>query len=368
MRPWQKSGVGTIGIGNCFAGLYQGIAYYRKNRGKKVVGLMHENLGGYSWDDLEFVSAFDVGKNKIGKSISDALYEAPNIVDWLSKEELPECKTVVKEAPVLDGVGIYVENKILPVKNKPMEQLKNEVVKEIEDTKTSVLVNYLPVGSQKAVEWWANIAIETGCAFVNSMPVFIASEPKWEKKFRDANIPIMGDDLKSEIGATILHRTLVKLCEDRGGILTSTYQINVGGNTDFLNMKEQERLLSKKISKTESVQSQLARRLPDDKIYVGPSDFIPFLGNTKLAFIRLEGEMWAGRPFNMEVRLQVDDKANSAGVVIDALRAAQLGLDRKIGGALTSASSYLMKHPPLQLPDSEARKAFDEFIAGKRER
>jgi len=228
-------------------------------------------------EDLEFVSAFDVGKNKVARS-STMRFTSPEHGDWVKKEELPECKTIVHESPILDGIGIYVENKIDPIKNKPMPDLKKEVVKEIEDTKTTVLVNYLPVGSQKAVEWWANIALETGCAFVNCMPVFIASTPAWEAKFKKAGLPVVGDDFKSQVGATIVHRSMARLCNDRGADVTKTYQINVGGNTDFLNMKEQERLQSKKISKTESVQSQLAKRLPDDKIYVGPSDFIPFLG------------------------------------------------------------------------------------------
>ncbi|VVB65517.1 Myo-inositol-1-phosphate synthase [Candidatus Gugararchaeum adminiculabundum] len=361
-----KINCGVIGIGNCFAGLYQGLEYYKRNPGRKIVGLMHENMGGYSLQDVEFTSAFDVGKNKIGKSLDQAIMQPPNMVDWV--KNMPPSKVVVKESPVLDGVGIYVQNKIDPVKNRDIAILRKEVLAEIASTKTKVLVNYLPVGSQKAVEWWAEIALESGCAFVNNMPVFIASRPEWEAKFRKANLPILGDDTKGMIGATIVHRTLARLCDERGAEIDSTYQINVGGNTDFLNMKEQERLESKKISKTESVQSQLSKRLPDDKIYIGPSDFIPFLRNTKLAFIRVEGKMWADIPFNFELRLDVDDKANSAGIVIDAIRAAQIALDRKVGGAVEGASAYLMKHPPKQFTDPEARKAFDDFIAGKRER
>jgi len=220
------------------------------------------------------------------------------------------------------------------------------------------------VGSQKATEFWAQVAIDTKCGFVNNMPVFIASTPEWEKKFKEAGVPIVGDDIKSQVGATIVHRSMARLCDDRGTIIEKTYQINVGGNTDFLNMKEQERLESKKISKTESVQSQLTNRLPDDQIYVGPSDFIPFLGNTKLMFMRIEGRMWADIPYNMEVRLEVDDKANSAGIVVDAVRACKLALDRKLGGAIIPASAYLMKHPPVQMRDSEAREKLEEYIKG----
>jgi len=361
-----KIRVGVIGVGNCFSGLVQGIEYYKQNPDKRVVGLMHEEMGGYGWDDLEFVSAFDVAKNKIGLPLNKAMYKYPNMVDWI--KDMPKSSTVVREAPVLDGVGIYVQNRVQPVKNRPMGVLRKEIEKEIEDTKASVLINYLPVGSQKATEFWAEMALRTGCAFVNCMPVFIASDKKWERKFRKEKSPVVGDDIKSQVGSTIVHRTLAKLCEDRGTKLETTYQINVGGNSDFLNMKEQERLESKKISKTESVQSQLRKRLPDDNIYVGPSDFIPFLSNTKLAFIRLEGRMWADIPFNMEIRLEVDDKANSAGVAIDAIRAVQIAKDRGIGGALISASSYLMKHPPVQFSDSEARLAFEGFISGKKER
>lgn len=361
-----KIRVGIIGVGNCFAGLMQGIEYYRRNPKKRVVGLMHEKMGGYKWNDLQFVSAFDVGKNKVGLPLHKAIYKYPNMVDWI--KDVPKSNCAVHEAPVLDGVGIYVQNRVQPVKNRPMRILKKEIERGIEDTKTSVLVNYLPVGSQKATEFWADMALRTGCAFVNCMPVFIASNKKWEKRFRKHKLPIAGDDVKSQAGATIIHRTLAKLCNDRGTNIKRTYQINVGGNTDFLTMKEQERLESKKISKTESVQSQLKKRLPDDNIYVGPSDFIPFLGNTKLMFMRIEGEMFASRPFNMEVRLEVDDKANSGGVSIDAIRAAQIGLDRGVGGALIGASAYLMKHPIKQFSDPDARTAFEEFISGKRER
>jgi myo-inositol-1-phosphate synthase len=360
----EKIRIGIIGVGNCFAGLIQGIEYYRQNPKEQVVGLMHKSLAGYSWDDLEFTCAFDVGKSKVGKPLHDAVYAEPNMVNWV--KSLPVSSVIVREAPVSDGVGIWVQNKVDPVvQTKTEAQLKKEIIDEIKSTKTEILVNYLPVGSQKATEFWANVALETGCAFVNCIPVFIASDPVWEKKFASAKLPIIGDDIKAQVGATIVHRTLAKLCDDRGAIISKTYQINVGGNTDFLNMKEQERLASKRISKTESVQSQLTIRLPPDNIYIGPSDFIPFLGNTKLMFMRIEGRMWAGIPFNMEVRLEVDDKANSGGVVVDAVRVAKLALDRKIGGAIIPTSAYFMKHPPLQMSDHDAREKTEEFITGK---
>jgi len=362
----KKIKVGVIGVGNCFAGLVQGIEYYKKNKKKKIIGLMHQKIGPYNFDDIEFSSAFDVGRNKVGKSLDRAVFASPNLVNWI---KLPRGETVVKEAPVLDGIGIFVENKINPVKNPtPIEKLEKEIEKEIKKNKTEILVNYLPVGSQKATEFWANIALKTNCAFINCIPAFIASEKKWAKQFERKKIPIIGDDIKGQIGATIVHRVLAKLCSNRGTIIDKTYQINVGGNTDFLNMKEQKRLESKRISKTEAVTSQLDEKINPENIYIGPSDFIPFLGNKKLAFIRIEGKMFADIPFSLELRLDVDDKANSAGIVIDAIRLAKLALDRKIGGPLISASAYLMKHPPQQFSDDKAREMIEEFIQGKRER
>ncbi len=356
----KKIKVGVIGVGNCFAGLVQGIEYYKRNKKKRIIGLMHQKIGPYNFDDIEFSSAFDVGRNKVGKSLDRAVFASPNLVNWL---KLPKSKTVVKEAPILDGIGIFVENKINPVKNPTsIEGLEKEIEKEIKKSKTEILVNYLPVGSQKATEFWANIALKTNCAFINCIPAFIASEKKWVKQFERKKIPIIGDDIKGQIGATIVHRVLAKLCSNRGTIIDKTYQINVGGNTDFLNMKEQARLESKRISKTEAVTSQLDEKIKPENIYIGPSDFIPFLENKKLAFIRIEGRMFADIPFSIELRLDVDDKANSAGIVIDAIRLAKLALDRKIGGPLISASAYLMKHPPQQFTDEKARQMVEEFI------
>jgi myo-inositol-1-phosphate synthase len=360
----SKIKVGVVGIGNCFSGLVQGMEYYKRNKEKKL-GLMHEKIGGYGFDDIEFVSAFDVGKNKIGKTLDEAIFADPNYVKWVDSVSFCD-NTLVKESPILDGVGVYVASMIKPIKqSKKPNQLEKEAIEEIKKTGTRILINYLPVGSQKAVEFWANVALKTNCAFINCMPVFIASNKVWEKKFKDKKLPVVGDDIKGVIGATITHRTLAKLCIDRGAVIDRTYQINVGGNTDFANMLERSRLKSKKISKTEAVQSLIPDRLKlkDNDIYIGPSDFIPFLGNTKLAFIRLEGRMYANIPFNMEVRLEVDDKANSGGIAIDAIRCAQLALDKRIGGNLTYASAYLMKHPPVQMGDEEARKKLDEWIS-----
>ncbi len=362
----KKIKVGIIGVGNCFAGLIQGIEYYKKNKKREIVGLMHKKIGSYNFDDIEFSSAFDVGKNKVGKSLDRAVFASPNLVNWV---KLPKNKTVVKEVPVLDGIGIFVENKINPVRNStPIGKLEKEIEREIKKTGTEVLVNYLPVGSQKATEFWADIALKTKCSIINCIPVFIASDKNWAKKFEKARIPIVGDDIKSQIGATIVHRVLTKLCKNRGATIDRTYQINVGGNTDFLNMKEQERLESKRVSKTEAVTSQLDEKINPKNIYIGPSDFIPFLENKKLAFIRIEGKMFADIPFSLELRLDVDDKANSAGIVIDAIRLAKLALDRKIGGPLISTSAYLMKHPPQQFTDERAREMVEEFIRSERER
>jgi myo-inositol-1-phosphate synthase len=354
----------VVGVGNCFAGLVQGVEYYRLHPEQEVVGVMHPVVGGYSIHDLDFVAAFDVDAKKVGKPLSEAVYAEPNKVRWV--DSLPSMKgVIVGQSPQLDGVGMYVEKVVTPVKARPAEELRREALKTIADRKVEILVSYLPVGADKATQFWAETCLEAKIAFVNCMPSFIASEPVWAERFRKAGLPVIGDDIKGQVGATIVHRTLARLCDDRGTKIEKTYQINVGGNTDFLSMKEQERLTSKKISKTESVQSQLRQRLPEDRIYVGPSDFIPFLGNTKLMFMRIEGRMWAGIPYNMEVRLEVDDKANSAGIVIDAVRLAKIALERKLAGPIEAASAYLMKHPPRQMTDPEARAELERYIEGK---
>lgn len=362
----EKIKCAVIGVGNCFAGLAQGIEYYKQRPGQEVIGIMHENICGYSIYDIEFVAGFDVGENKIGKTVNEAMYEHPNMVNWIPKEKMLKTSACVYESPALDGVGIWVENKVKPIKSKKsIEQLTEEVKKILKETDAEILISYLPVGSEQATKYWAQICLDCRIAFVNCMPSFIASDLEWAEKFKEKNIPVLGDDIKSQVGATIVHRTLAKLCDERGTKIERTYQINVGGNTDFLCMKEQERLQSKRISKTEAVQSQLGQRISDENIYVGPSDFIPFLGNTKLMFMRIEGRMWANIPYNMEVRLEVDDKANSAGVVADAIRYCKIALDRKTGGPLIGPSAWLMKHPPKQFSDPEAKKLTDDFVEGK---
>ena len=358
----EKIKVALVGLGNCFSGLIQGIEYYHKNPSQEIIGIIHDKLKDYSIYDIDFVAGFDVGENKIGKTINEAIYEYPNMVDWIPKDQMPKTDAKVYESPVLDGVGIWVENRVKPIESgKTNEQLQEEIKKILKDTGTEIIVSYLPVGSEKVTQFWAQICLDTNTAFVNCMPAFIASDKEWAKKFTDKNIPIIGDDIKGQVGATIVHRTLARLCDERGTKIEKTYQINVGGNTDFLNMKEQERLVSKRISKTESVQSQLSERLDDEKIYVGPSDFIPFLGNTKLMFMRIEGRQWANIPYNMEVRLEVDDKANSAGIVIDAIRLAKIALDKGLGGPIIPASAYLMKHPIQQMTDPVAKTELEKF-------
>ena len=361
----EKIKVALVGLGNCFSGLIQGIEYYKKNPSQQVIGIIHEKLRDYSIYDIDFVAGFDVGENKIGKSVNEAIYELPNMVNWIPKDEMPKTNGKVHEGTALDGVGIWVENKVKPIQSgKSQSDLEDEVKKVLKDTGVEIIVSYLPVGSEKATQFWANICLDTNTAFVNCMPAFIASDKDWAQKFKEKNIPIIGDDIKGQVGATIVHRTLARLCDERGTKIEKTYQINVGGNTDFLNMKEQERLVSKRISKTESVQSQLTDRLDDEQIYVGPSDFIPFLGNTKLMFMRIEGRQWANIPYNMEVRLEVDDKANSAGIVIDAIRLAKIALDRGMGGPIIPASAYLMKHPIEQMTDPVAKTELEKFVRG----
>jgi len=361
----EKIKVALVGLGNCFSGLIQGIEYYRKNPSQQVIGIIHEKLRDYSIHDIDFVAGFDVGENKIGKAVNEAIYESPNMVDWIDRNDMPKTDSKVYESPALDGVGIWVENKVKPIQSgKSQSELESEIKNVLKETGVEIIVSYLPVGSEKATQFWANICLETNTAFVNCMPAFIASDNAWAQKFKEKNIPIIGDDIKGQVGATIVHRTLARLCDERGTKIEKTYQINVGGNTDFLNMKEQERLVSKRISKTESVQSQLTDRLDDEQIYVGPSDFIPFLGNTKLMFMRIEGRQWANIPYNMEVRLEVDDKANSAGIVIDAIRLAKIALDRDMGGPIIPASAYLMKHPIEQMTDPVAKTELEKFVSG----
>jgi len=361
--------IAITGIGNCASALIQGIFYYKdvKSDDELVPGLMHNLIGGYKIGDIKIVAAFDIDKRKVGKDLSEAMFALPNCTKVFCKN-IPHLGVKVKMGQVLDGVAPHMKNypedqTFVVAKEKPVD-----VVEELKKSGAEILINYCPVGSQKAVEYYANCALKAGVAFINCIPVFIASDKNWAEKFEKKNLPVIGDDVKSQIGSTIIHRTLAHLFTQRGVPVDRSYQLNVGGETDFLNMLTQERLKSKKISKTESVESQLAKRLSYDNLHIGPSDYVRFLKNNKVAFIRLEGRQFGNVPMNLELRLSVEDSPNSAGCVIDAIRLAKLGLDRKIGGPLISASAYLMKHPIQQFTDEKAREMVEEFIKGQRER
>jgi myo-inositol-1-phosphate synthase len=359
--------VAIAGVGNCASSLVQGIEYYRNNGTKQIIGLMHENLGGYLPQDLKFVVAFDIDKRKVGKDISEAIFECPNCTKTIYRN-VPKLGATVMMGPVLDGFAEHMKNYSEERRFVVSDEKPCDVAAELKKHKVDVLINYMPVGSEKATKFYAEAALEAGVAFVNCMPVFIASDETWAKKFEDRGIPIVGDDIKSQLGATIVHRVLTKLFQDRGVIVDRTYQLNTGGNTDFLNMLEKDRLKSKKISKTEAVQSQLDIPLAPDNIHIGPSDYVPWLNDNKLCFLRIEGRGFGDIPLNVELKLSVEDSPNSAGVAIDAIRCAKLGLDRKVGGPLTSISSYTMKHPLIQYSDSIAKIKVDDFITGKIER
>lgn len=354
-----KIKIAIVGIGNCASSLIQGLTYYKNIKGnQKVIGLMHTVLGGYKISDIEVVAAFDVNKTKVGKDLGLAMYAHPNNTYVFAK--VKKLGVSVNNAKVLDGIGEYLKDVVItsnaPVKNP---------VKILKETGAEILISYLPVGSQKTTEYWANVCLSTKTAMINCIPVFMASNKEWAKKFKDKNIPIIGDDIKSQVGATIMHRTLVNLFMDRGMPIDRTYQLNVGGNTDFLNMLERSRLISKKISKTRSVTSQLQLRDLDiaaENIHVGPSDYVPFLKDNKVAFIRIESRHFGDVPTELEVRLSVEDSPNSAGVVIDAIRCCKLALDHKVGGPLFEPASYFMKSPPQQFTDNDARKNLEVFI------
>ncbi|MCP9626364.1 inositol-3-phosphate synthase [Rhodopseudomonas palustris] len=359
LQDRRRVRVGIVGVGNCASSFVQGLSYYSDARSNEPVpGLMHVDLGGYHISDIEIASAFDIHADKVGRDVADAILIKPNNTHRFA--QVPPTGTIVARGPTLDGVGRYMDDDI-PLS----DAAEADVVDTLRKSRTDVLVSYLPVGSQKATEWYAERALDAGCAFVNCIPVFIASDPAWRARFEVANLPIVGDDIKSQLGATILHRMLANLFRERGVQLDRTYQLNVGGNADFKNMLERERLASKKISKTQAVTSQFDVPLEADNVHVGPSDFVPWLSDRKLAYIRLEGTTFGGVPLNAELKLEVWDSPNSAGVVIDAVRCAKLAMDRGIGGALTGPSSYFMKSPPRQFTDEEARRATQEFIEGK---
>ncbi|MCD6248331.1 MAG: inositol-3-phosphate synthase [Hadesarchaea archaeon] len=355
-----KIRVAIAGVGNCASSLVQGVEYYKDAREDEFVpGLMHVNFGGYHIGDIEFVAAFDVDANKVGKDLSEAIFTKPNCTTKF--HDVPELGVEVMMAQVHDGLGKYLKG-IIPIDRTATPV---EVSKVLEERNADLLVSYMPVGSYKASRYYAEECLKAGCGFINCIPEFIVSDRKWGKRFEEANIPCAGDDIKSQVGATILHRTIAKLLLDRGVKIEESYQLNIGGNTDFLNMLEEERLSSKRVSKTEAVASQVPYEIP---LRIGPSDYVPFLKDNKICYISIKGRKFGDVPITIDVKLSVEDSPNSAGVVVDAIRAVKIALDRGIGGPLTSISAYCFKHPPVQMPDTEARRAVEEFIAGKRER
>jgi myo-inositol-1-phosphate synthase len=362
-----KIKLAIAGVGNCASSLLQGIEYYRNNQDEDPLGLMHLEIGGYFPWDIEVVAAFDIDKRKVGKPLQEAIFASPNCTRTIWRD-LPDYSVTVQMGPVLDGFSEHLKEypdnlTFLISDEKPVDV--SEVLKE---TGAEILLNYVPVGSQKATEYYAEACLKAGVSFINCMPVFIVSNPEWAMRFAEKNIPIVGDDIKSQVGATIIHRTLAKLFSDRGVKIDCTYQLNFGGNTDFLNMLNRERLNSKKISKTKAVESQIAQGIEPENIHIGPSDYVPWLKDKKICFIRMEGRMFGNVPMELDLRLEVEDSPNSAGCVIDAIRCCKLARDRGIGGPLTSISAYTMKHPPEQMPDSDARQAVEEFIKGERDR
>ncbi|RAV08951.1 inositol-3-phosphate synthase [Mycolicibacterium sp. GF69] len=350
--------VAIVGVGNCASSLVQGVQYYHDaDETATVPGLMHVRLGPYHVRDVKFVAAFDVDAKKVGFDLSEAIFASEN--NTIKIADVPPTNVTVQRGPTLDGIGKYYADTIEVSDSDPVD-----VVKALKDAEVDVLVSYLPVGSEEADKFYAQCAIDAGVAFVNALPVFIASDPVWAKKFADAGVPIVGDDIKSQVGATITHRVMAKLFEDRGVQLDRTMQLNVGGNMDFLNMLERSRLESKKISKTQAVTSNLQREFNTKDVHIGPSDHVGWLDDRKWAYVRLEGRAFGDVPLNLEYKLEVWDSPNSAGVIIDAVRAAKIALDRGIGGPVEAASAYLMKSPPKQLPDDVARAQLEDFIEG----
>ena len=355
----RKLRVGVVGVGNCASSFVQGLSHYAGVRANgPVPGLMHPDLGGYRIDDIEVAAAFDVSAAKVGRDVSEAIFAGPNNTQTFCR---PAASGVtVQRGPTLDGIGKYLKDEVPEAPDAPVD-----VARALREAGAEVVISYLPVGSQAATEHYAQAALDAGCGFVNCVPVFIASNPEWRARFEAAGLPIVGDDIKSQVGATIVHRVLANLFRERGVRLDRTYQLNVGGNADFQNMLERERLESKKISKTQAVTSQLDQPLPAGDVHVGPSDYVPWLTDRKFAFIRLEGTTFGDVPLSLELKLEVWDSPNSAGVVIDAVRCAKLALDRGVGGALEGPSAWFMKSPAVQFTDEEARAKVEAFIAGE---
>ncbi|MFN8146327.1 MAG: inositol-3-phosphate synthase [Candidatus Nanopelagicales bacterium] len=354
--------VAIVGVGNCASSLVQGVEYYKDaDPASKVPGLMHVQFGPYHVSDVQFVAAFDVDGKKVGQDLADAILASEN--NTIKICDVPPTGVTVQRGHTLDGLGKYYREMVTESDETPVD-----VVAALREVQADVLVCYLPVGSEEAAKFYAQCAIDAGVAFVNALPVFIAGTPEWAKKFEDAGVPIVGDDIKSQVGATITHRVLAKLFEDRGVTVDRTYQLNVGGNMDFMNMLERERLESKKISKTQSVTSQLRDEIAPRNVHIGPSDYVAWLDDRKWAFVRLEGRNFGDVPLSLEYKLEVWDSPNSAGIIIDAIRAAKIAKDRGIGGPILSASSYFMKSPPVQYSDEQAKAAVEAFIAGEVER
>jgi len=358
----RKIRLAIAGVGNCASSLVQGLEYY-KGRNEESAGLMHARIGDWGPSDMEIVAAFDIDRRKVGKRVEEAIFAKPNCAT-IFQTALPVSDVVVRMGPILDGVAPHMADYPDDEAFRPSDEESVDIVQTLNNAKAEVLVCYMPVGSEAAVRYYASACLEAGVAMVNCVPVFIASDAAWARKFRKAGLPIVGDDIKSQVGATIVHRTLTRLFGDRGVELDRTYQLNTGGNTDFLNMKALDRLKSKKVSKTESVQSQLDERLDSKNIHIGPSDYVPWQNDNKVAFIRMEGRGFGNVPLELELRMSVQDSPNSAGVVINAIRCAKLGLERGIGGPLEAASAYYMKSPPEQMRDSLACELTDAFIQG----
>lgn len=365
----DKIKIGIVGIGNCASSLLQGIAYYRDKDSADAIGLMHWDIGGYKPGDIEVVAAFDIDKRKVGKDVSEAIFELPNCTTVFC-DNVPKSNVNVKMGRILDGFPYHMNNydsKHAFVLSDEAEASREDVINVLKESGAEILLNYLPVGSEDAVKFYAECALHAGIGFINNMPVFIASDPEWGRRFEEKGLPIIGDDIKSQLGATIIHRVLTNLFRKRGVKLERTYQLNTGGNTDFLNMLDRSRLASKKESKTEAVQSQTENRLEDENIHISPSDWVAWQKDNKIGFIRMEGRLFGGVPMNLELRLSVEDSPNSAGVVIDAIRCCKLALNRGKGGILYSPSAYFMKHPPRQFTDDEACRLTEDFIQGERQ-
>jgi myo-inositol-1-phosphate synthase len=360
-----KIKIAIIGIGNCASSLIQGLHYYSSKKSEETIGLMHWTIAGYSPADIEVVAAFDIDKRKVNQNLSQAIFAKPNCTKIICSD-IPETRVKVKMGRILDGLAQHMKDydpdrSFLP--SSEPEANQESVINTLRESGAEIVVNYLPVGSEQAVKFYAECALEANTAFINNMPVFIASSPEWAKKFQDRGLPIIGDDIKSQIGATIIHRTLADLFAKRGVKLERTYQLNTGGNTDFLNMIDQSRLRDKRISKTDAVKSVVNRSIENHNIHIGPSDYIPWLEDNKLCFLRMEGKVFGNIPMEVELRLSVEDSPNSAGVVIDAIRCCKLALNRGQAGVLKAPSAFFMKHPPQQFPDNKAYQMLEDFIS-----